>query len=49
MACVEDMVYAISGPAATQARYWIHNNLVPRALFSGLGGGAGKGHFRVDG
>ena len=49
MACVEDLVYALSGPAATQARYCIHNNLVPRALFPGFGGGAGKGHFRLDG
>ena len=45
---LRDMVYAIRGPAAMQARYCIHNNLVPRALFPGLGGGAGKGHFRVD-
>ena len=51
IACVKDMVYAIRGPAATQYKAWycIHNNLVPRALFPGLGGGAGKGHFRVDG
>ena len=49
IACVEDMVYAIRGPAATQARHCIHNNLVPRALFPGFGGGAGKGHFRVGG
>ena len=45
MACVEDTVYAIRGPAATQARYCIHNNLVSRALFPGLGGGAGKDIF----
>ena len=44
IACFEDMVYTIRGPAATQARYCIHNDLVPRVLFSGFGGGAGKGH-----
>ena len=49
VACVEDTVYAMRGPAATQARYCIHNNLVPRALFPGFGGGAGKEGFRVDG